>query len=388
MNLAISDFLIMSEIPIFIFNSIHRGPALGEQGNCILNFTSYRNHCFSVCRYYGFIGGLSGTVAICTLTAISIDRYYVIKYPLNMRFTNLRAKVCVAISWLYGIVFSAIPLMDIGLGTYVPEGYLTSCSYDYLTEDYNARLFIFVFCIAAWVMPLILISYCYMTILSVVMAQKKFTGGIGITTESTRHVKQTEKKKQEIRLAIVVFMVIGLWFAAWTPYTIVSLLGICGRKDLIQPFYSMIPALFCKTASCADPFVYAFTHQRFKTEIMKLFFKTNGGGSRRIWSSEGRITRWRNRLSVEQEAVNAEPEIEMVTIGNLMRPISKQIEEFHKQMIKDDEMKLKYTPYKKPWWFRPSFNDRNFSIRSIKKSFFKNVQKDEQVLDDCDHISI
>lgn len=33
MNLAISDFLIMSEMPIFIFNSIHRGPALGEQGN-------------------------------------------------------------------------------------------------------------------------------------------------------------------------------------------------------------------------------------------------------------------------------------------------------------------------------------------------------------------
>lgn len=378
MNLAVSDFLIMSEIPIFVFNSFHRGPVLGEQGikppkNPLLRMILLT---FSVCRYYGFIGGLSGTVAICTLTAISVDRYYVIKFPLNMRFTSLRAKICVAITWTYGIVFSVVPLLDIGLGTYVPEGYLTSCSYDYLTEDYNARLFIFVFCIAAWVFPFILIAYCYITILMVVNTQKKFKFK---GTESVRHVKQEEKKKQEQKLAFIVFLVIGLWFAAWTPYTIVSLLGISGRKDLIQPFYSMIPALFCKLASCADPFVYAFTHPRFKDEIMKMFFKSsaNRHAARKVWSTE-------------QEARNEI--IETVTVGKLMR----QIEELHQKglnvVVSENELKIKNTPFKKPWWYRPSFNDRYSSIRFMRRSFSRSSQKGEQEVeggnDDCDRVFI
>lgn len=350
------------------------------------------NRAIVVCRYYGFIGGLSGTVSIGTLAAISFDRYYVIKFPLNMRFTEFRAKICLAITWIYGVVFSAIPLLNIGLGSYVPEGYLTSCSYDYLTDDYNARLFIFVFFIAAWLLPFILISYCYTAILLVVMAQKKLKNA---STESTKHVKQEEKKKQEVKLALLVFFVIALWFAAWTPYSIVSLLGICGRKDLIQPFYSMIPALFCKTASCADPFVYALIHPRFKAEITKIFFKSNGRSSRRIWSSETQVTRWRNRLQKQQSYDSTyfdddEPEIEMITIENVApRTTMREFRERYNIAGDGNEVEMKNTLYKKPpWWYRPSFNDRFSSFRYLQRSLSKSSQKDQKDVDDDDHISV
>lgn len=383
MNLAISDFLIMSEMPIFVFNSIHRGPALGEQGKHP-GFSASSNKIVVVCRYYGFIGGLSGTVSICSLAAISFDRYYVIKFPLNMRFTKFRAKICVIITWIYGVVFSAIPLLNIGLGSYVPEGYLTSCSYDYLTDNYNARLFIFVFFIAAWLIPFVLIFYCYTAIMSVVKAQKKMkiTGA-----ESSKHVKQEEKKKQEVKLALLVFIVIALWFAAWTPYSVVSLLGICGRKDLIQPFYSMIPALFCKTASCADPFVYALIHPRFKAEIMKMFFKSNTGVSRKIFSSD--TTRWRNRSSRRKTLDSTcldddEPEIEMITIENVRAVTTKGI---CRQSSIADENEMR--DYKKPpWWYRPSFNDRFSSIRYLQRSISKGSQKEQQDGSDDEHTSI
>lgn len=44
---------------------------------------------FIVCRIYGFVGGLTGTASIATLTAISIDRYNVGK-ELNKK--NLQKK--------------------------------------------------------------------------------------------------------------------------------------------------------------------------------------------------------------------------------------------------------------------------------------------------------
>lgn len=33
----------------------------------------------------------------------------------------------------------------------------------------------------------------------------------------------------------------------------------------------MIPALFCKTAACLDPFVYAITNQKFREELDNIF---------------------------------------------------------------------------------------------------------------------
>lgn len=90
--------------------------------------------------------------------------------------------------------------------------------------------------------------------------------------DSSRHVP-VEMKRQEVRLALIVLLIICLWFIAWTPYATIALLGITGKEKYITPLCSMIPALFCKSASCIDPFVYAFTHPRFKNELRRILFK-------------------------------------------------------------------------------------------------------------------
>lgn len=102
-------------------------------------------------------------------------------------------------------------------------------------------------------------------------------GGKGVG-ESSRHIKDEEQKKTEIRLAMIVLAIIGLWFAAWTPYASVALLGISGNSHLISPLASMIPALFAKSAACLDPFVYAITNQKFREELGNVFpiFKSKG----------------------------------------------------------------------------------------------------------------
>lgn len=47
-----------------------------------------------MCRFYGFIGGLTGTASIATLTAISIDRYNVgKKINENRKFELLLTKI-------------------------------------------------------------------------------------------------------------------------------------------------------------------------------------------------------------------------------------------------------------------------------------------------------
>lgn len=58
-NLAICDFFMMVKAPIFIYNSMNTGFALGHMG----------------CQIFAFIGSLSGIGAGMTNAAIAYDRY-------------------------------------------------------------------------------------------------------------------------------------------------------------------------------------------------------------------------------------------------------------------------------------------------------------------------
>lgn len=232
-------------------------------------------------------------------------------YPLEplRSITKLRAKLSVLAVWLYGGFFASIPALDIGLGRYVPEGLLTSCSYDYLSEEKNQRIFILAFFFAAWVLPLSIITFCYVNILRVVVQTRsmgKKTGSI-----SSRHCKEQEKRKTELKLAGIVIAVISLFFAAWTPYAIVSLLGIMGRKDILDPLTSMLPAIFCKIASCVDPFVYIVTHPKFRQECQNLLISKKEQRRRstmRLGYSTGRQP---------QQELTSEDGVEIVEMGKL-----------------------------------------------------------------------
>ena len=53
------------------------------------------------------------------------------------------------------------------------EGYLTSCSFDYMTEDFSTRLFTFILWVWDYLIPLIIIIVCYSKITSKVMNHEK-----------------------------------------------------------------------------------------------------------------------------------------------------------------------------------------------------------------------
>lgn len=74
-----------------------------------------------------------------------------------------------------------------------------------------------------------------------------------------------------MKIAWLAGVLISLWAIAWSPYALVALIGIFGGKSVLTPLVSAVPALFCKTASCINPFVYAINHPRFQRELRSRF---------------------------------------------------------------------------------------------------------------------
>ncbi|GFW03999.1 rhodopsin [Trichonephila clavipes] len=197
---------------------------------------------------------------------MSIERYMCITRPLDpsSRMTRNRALIMAFSVWLYSAVFSFAPLF--GLNRYVPEGFLTSCSFDYLTDELSSKIFIVTFFVAAWCVPMIIICRCYVGIvLSVHQNQKNF---LHHTQNNISDRNVENQKRLEIKLAKISFALISMWTISWTPYAVVALQGLFSSRSMLTPFGSMVPALICKLASVLDPFIYGLSNRQFKEELV------------------------------------------------------------------------------------------------------------------------
>uniref|UniRef100_A0A8C4QE88 Opsin 4a (melanopsin) n=1 Tax=Eptatretus burgeri TaxID=7764 RepID=A0A8C4QE88_EPTBU len=216
-NLAFSDFMMsITQAPAFFVASLHKRWIFGEKG----------------CELYGFCGAVFGISSMITLTAISIDRYYVITHPLASiarGLTKRNAVVAMLFVWMFSIGWSLPPIF--GWSSYAPEGLMTSCTWDYITftptvRTYTMLLFCFVFFI-----PLLIIIVCYVCIFIAIKRTSR-------KSETLNELigPQIFRLKGEWRLAKIALIIILLFIVSWSPYS---------------------------SSAIHNPIVYAITHPKY-----------------------------------------------------------------------------------------------------------------------------
>eukprot|EP00096_Caligus_rogercresseyi_P000708 TRINITY_DN11208_c0_g1_i1.p1 TRINITY_DN11208_c0_g1~~TRINITY_DN11208_c0_g1_i1.p1 ORF type:complete len:375 (+),score=75.85 TRINITY_DN11208_c0_g1_i1:1313-2437(+) len=255
-NLAFSDLcmIITQTCPVVVNAFMQRYWAWGVFG----------------CRLYGFLGAIFGVESILTMVVIGYDRYNVIvKGMTGTKMTPSRAIVLLLILWAYAFSVSIFALLDIW-GGFASEGLLLTCSYDYLTEDWNNFSYIIFTVFFLYIIPLVMIIFYYSSIVKAVwaheLALKKQAKKMNV--ESLRSNTDSQADSAEIRIAKVAITNVSLWFGIWTPYTIVVLSAVLGMKGSITPLASQLPSFLAKTASCLNPIVYAVSHPKYREALM------------------------------------------------------------------------------------------------------------------------
>ncbi|KAH8278747.1 hypothetical protein KR018_008200 [Drosophila ironensis] len=253
-NLAFCDFMMMVKTPIFIYNSFHQGYALGHLG----------------CQIFGIIGSYTGIAAGATNAFIAYDRFNVITRPMEGKMTHGKAIAMIIFIYMYATPW-VVACYTETWGRFVPEGYLTSCTFDYLTDNFDTRLFVGCIFFFSFVCPTTMITYYYSQIVGHVFSHEKALREQAkkMNVESLRSNVDKNKETAEIRIAKAAITICFLFFCSWTPYGVMSLIGAFGDKSLLTPGATMIPACACKMVACIDPFVYAISHPRYRMELQK-----------------------------------------------------------------------------------------------------------------------
>nr|APY20493.1 ultraviolet sensitive opsin [Cucujus clavipes] len=253
-NLAFCDFIMMLKAPIFIYNSFNRGFAAGFLG----------------CQIFASMGSLSGIAGGMTNACIAYDRYTTITKPFDGKLTRTKALVMIIFVWMYTIPWVILPAME-AWGRFIPEGFLTACSFDYLTRTFDNRLFVATIFTFSYVFPMCSIIYFYSQIVSKVFSHEKALREQAkkMNVESLRTNQSQQNESAELRIAKAAITICFLFVASWTPYAVLALIGSFGDQSLLTPGVSMIPALNCKLVACIDPYVYAISHPKYRIELQK-----------------------------------------------------------------------------------------------------------------------
>ncbi|KAL4641160.1 melanopsin [Arapaima gigas] len=252
-NLAIADFLMcITQTPCFFINSMHKRWLFGEKG----------------CELYAFCGALFGICSMITLMVIAVDRYFVITRPLASIgvLSCKRALLILSAAWVYSLGWSLPPFF--GWSAYVPEGLLTSCSWDYMTfspsvRAYTMLLFTFVFFI-----PLLIIVYCYFFIFRAIRATNKAVNDIN-GSNCRDFIRRFHRLKNEWKMAKIALVVILLYVISWSPYSTVALTAFAGYANILTPYMNSIPAVIAKASAIHNPIIYAITHPKYRSAIAK-----------------------------------------------------------------------------------------------------------------------
>ncbi|XP_032921526.1 melanopsin isoform X6 [Catharus ustulatus] len=149
-------------------------------------------------------------------------------------------------------------------GAYVPEGLLTSCSWDYMTftpsvRAYTMLLFCFVFFI-----PLIAIIYSYVSIFEAIKKANKSIQTFGGKHGNKEFQKQYQRMKNEWKMAKIALIVILFFVISWSPYSVVALVAFAGYSHVLTPFMNSIPAVIAKASVIHNPIIYAITHPKYR----------------------------------------------------------------------------------------------------------------------------
>lgn len=197
-------------------------------------------------KVWTFMDILCGVASIINLTAISIERYFCISYPLSYHttMTSLKAITTIIIIWIFSIIMSSLKII---LWTLPPPKY---------------ELMVVISC---FFVPLIIMCTTYRFIFKTARFQAR-----QIALMINGNVKNF-LLASEMRAAKTLAVVMGAFVISWGPFFIINIVyGFCPR--CVTPESVVVAKWMHYSNSVFNPIVYACMNKEFRKAFCIILF--------------------------------------------------------------------------------------------------------------------
>lgn len=233
-----------------------------------------------LCIFVHYIQNLSAICSVYTLTAMSIERYYAIMYPVECRYicTMSQTKRIIILTWL-GSIIMAMPvlwtqiLMEVGDDEH--RGYW--CVRDWANQIGWKSYEIYMLTIIL-IVPLIIMTYSYAHICNKLWSEMHNRKSTFPLSQPAVYIDASANKmSQVIKMLIVVVVIFVL---CWSPILIINVLTAFAIMPSLN--YGHVKAirttfhLFSYANSCVNPIIYGFMSRNFRASFRAALVKCLG----------------------------------------------------------------------------------------------------------------
>ncbi|XP_077999589.1 RYamide receptor-like [Glandiceps talaboti] len=296
-NLAVADLLMAIFCMPFTFPTIMFGHWIFGK---------------AMCPTVIFMQQVSTIVNILTLTAVGIDRYFAVIYPLKVRVTKNRAKIVFIIIWSIALSMGTLQTVFVRVEKIDDYGQTIYFCKEWLSEFKFAKVYEIFMMAIAYVIPLCILAYTYCSI-GVRLWGRTIPGN----ADQVRDQSQAKAKKKVIKMLIIVVV---LFTICWLPVHVFKIITIFYPRlygDL--RYQDTMRILNCTVLwlamadSFVNPFIYGFLNDAFRNDLKALMHRTS------LFLFGERQSRLRSRTIQSRSSVSATRTISLSSVSFLRR---------------------------------------------------------------------
>lgn len=210
-----------------------------------------------VCHLVPYAQATSVYVSTLTLTAIAIDRFFVILHPLKQRMKLSTCLFILLSIWAFAM------LVTLPYGIYIQVKVVNKrevCEEDWPVE-YMEIVFGCSTLLMQFVVPFCVITYCYLRISRRLNERAKSKPG---TKSARREEADREKKKRTNRMLIAMVTIFGI---CWFPLNLINVINDFGSIGHYFHLLFFLAHCMAVSSTCYNPFLYAWLNENFRKEF-------------------------------------------------------------------------------------------------------------------------
>ncbi|XP_039626051.1 7 transmembrane receptor domain-containing protein [Polypterus senegalus] len=217
-----------------------------------------------MCHFVALIQAAMVYVSVLSLTAIAVDRYVVVAYPIRKRITLKCCGMIVVGIWLLSLCLAAPPSIHTSYLDLHPIGHdLVVCEEFWMGYEKLRLLYSCLMLLMSYMIPLlsVIMSYCAITMH---LKHHSLPGAV-----EANQAKWNKKKRKTFMLLVTSVLAFAL---CWLPLQILNLIrDLDGDFLIISKNYVNILQVSCHlvamSSSCYNPFIYASLHHKFRVHL-------------------------------------------------------------------------------------------------------------------------
>ena len=196
------------------------------------------------------MGGLALFVAVCSIMAMSWDRFVAVTDHVNYkaRVTVTKVKFCILAIWLNALVLAVLPAAGV--------------------RKVN---FLFAYCYSHFVFPAIVLTVTYIVIFRTLSQKLRNIKRQECSESSPSDMRRKLYRQRGLVQAILLVLIV--FYTCFTPYFVkVHLWFFCAKCERSATFltYHFISNEILSLYSLIDPVVYAWRLQRFRKTFLRV----------------------------------------------------------------------------------------------------------------------